>query len=101
VPLRETVPGFDATEYATVPGLLPDPPPVMVIHAGTPVTLQAQPAGAATVAAPVPPSSPNVRAAGEIVIVQRGDGSLGESQLAPARHAAATRTPALSRLTVI
>jgi hypothetical protein len=74
----ESVVEFAATEYRTLPGPLPEALPVTVIHAALGAALQAQPAGAVTVTALVPPSLPNARLPGAIAMEQTGVGSSGD-----------------------
>ena len=77
------VAAFVATEYATVPGPLPVPPPVTVIQLGAPAVVQLQPCAVVTDTSAVPPSLPNARFAGAIVYEHTGDGWVGESPSLP------------------
>ena len=65
-PLRDSVAGFAGTEYVTVPGPLPLPPLVSVIHDPVTAAVHAQPAATATATLPVPPSEANAALADEI-----------------------------------
>jgi hypothetical protein len=59
VPLREDVPVFAATLYATEPLAEPLPPDVIVIQLAPLVAVHEQPVGTVTVIDPVPPLPSN------------------------------------------
>src|SRR6185436_5903939 len=64
-PLREAVPVFWATEYATVPFPVPDAPEVMVIHGVVVAAVQLQPVWVVTATVPVPAAAVKLGELGE------------------------------------
>jgi hypothetical protein len=56
VAVRDSVDGFDATLYTTLPGPVPPVPAVIVVHVALAIAVQAQDAGAVTVTLFDPPS---------------------------------------------